>query len=123
MTTPPFMWWIPWGSLDWCIGSRRSSSWAARSRPTAGRTRSSRRCRRAAAPVICTGNLTVGGAGKTPTALMTARMLQEAGEQPMFLTRGYGGKLAGPVLVEPQRHRAADVGDEPLLLAHAAPTV
>ena len=89
----------------------------------AARMRLNRRGRRAAAPVICIGNLTVGGAGKTPTALMTARMLQEAGEQPMFLTRGYGGKLAGPVVVEPKRHLAADVGDEPLLLAHAAPTV
>jgi len=89
----------------------------------AAQMRLSRRGHRAAAPVICIGNLTVGGAGKTPTALMTARMLQEAGEQPMFLTRGYGGKLAGPVLVEPKQHVAADVGDEALLLAHAAPTV
>src|ERR1700720_4912987 len=72
--------------------------------------RLSRRGHRAAAPVICIGNLTVGGAGKTPTALMTARMLQEAGEQPTFLTRGYGGKLAGPGLVGPKQPLAAEGG-------------
>jgi tetraacyldisaccharide 4'-kinase len=73
-------------------------------------------------PVICVGNLTVGGAGKTPTALWIGRLLIEAGRRPFFLSRGYGGRLAGPVLVE-TRHHAADVGDEPLLLARVAPTV
>jgi tetraacyldisaccharide 4'-kinase len=74
-------------------------------------------------PVLCIGNLTVGGAGKTPTALATARLLAAAGERPVFLSRGYGGRVAGPVRVDPQRHGAADVGDEPLLLAGAAPTI
>lgn len=78
---------------------------------------------RAQCPVICIGNLTLGGAGKTPTALAIARLLSEAGERPFFLTRGYGGKLDGPVLVDAATHRAADVGDEPLLLARRAPTV
>jgi tetraacyldisaccharide 4'-kinase len=82
-----------------------------------------RRGRRAAAPVVCIGNLTVGGAGKTPTALAVARMLAAAGERPVFLSRGYGGALAGPVEVAPARHHARDVGDEPLLLARAAPTI
>ncbi|TMI99922.1 MAG: tetraacyldisaccharide 4'-kinase [Alphaproteobacteria bacterium] len=76
----------------------------------------------AGAPVICVGNPTVGGAGKTPTAIAIARMLIAAGENPVFLTRGYGGALAGPIIVQPQ-HTAADVGDEPLLLARIAPTV
>ncbi len=74
-------------------------------------------------PVICIGNLTVGGSGKTPTALAVARILIAAGKQPYFLTRGYGGELAGPVLVDTAVHRAYDVGDEPLLLARVAPTV
>ncbi len=79
--------------------------------------------RRAGAPVVCIGNFIVGGAGKTPAALAVARMLAAAGERPVFLSRGYGGKLAGPVLVDPTRHRAQDVGDEPLLLARTAPTI
>jgi tetraacyldisaccharide 4'-kinase len=74
------------------------------------------------ATVICIGNLTVGGAGKTPTAIAVARLLRDAGANPAFLTRGYGGRLAGPVIVAPT-HTAGDVGDEPLLLARVAPTV
>ena len=82
-----------------------------------------RRGRRAAAPVICIGNLTIGGAGKTPLALATGRMFKNAGELPVFLTRGYGGALAGPIEVDPLAHTAKDVGDEALLLAHVAPTI
>jgi tetraacyldisaccharide 4'-kinase len=78
---------------------------------------------RAAAPVVCIGNLTVGGAGKTPLALTMARLLKEAGDVPILLSRGYGGRLAGPLRVDLARHRAADVGDEPLLLARSAPAV
>jgi tetraacyldisaccharide 4'-kinase len=77
---------------------------------------------RARVPVVCIGNLTVGGAGKTPTAIAVARLLQAAGARPVFLTRGYGGRLGGPVVVAPA-HGAADVGDEPLLLARVAPTI
>jgi tetraacyldisaccharide 4'-kinase len=79
--------------------------------------------RRPSIPVVCIGNLTVGGAGKTPTALTVARMLTKAGERPVFLSRGYGGTLAGPLMVDPARHRAREVGDEPLLLARTAPTI
>jgi tetraacyldisaccharide 4'-kinase len=78
---------------------------------------------RAGVPVLCIGNPTVGGSGKTPTALALARMLMEAGERPFLVSRGYGGRLAGPVRVDPQHHRADDVGDEPLLLTRGAPTV
>jgi tetraacyldisaccharide 4'-kinase len=77
----------------------------------------------AGVPVICIGNPTVGGAGKTPLALAVARMLTAAGETPVLLSRGYGGRLAGPIRVDPIRHRAREVGDEPLLLAGAAPTI
>jgi tetraacyldisaccharide 4'-kinase len=85
--------------------------------------RLARRGRPAGVPVVCIGNLTVGGAGKTPTALAVARMLAAEGERPVFLSRGYGGKLAGPLWVDPMRHRAGEVGDEPLLLARTAPTI
>jgi tetraacyldisaccharide 4'-kinase len=79
--------------------------------------------RDAGVPVICLGNLTVGGAGKTPAALAVAQLLHAAHERPFFLSRGYGGRLAGPVRVNPAIHRAADVGDEPLLLTRLAPTI
>src|SRR5262249_32081040 len=88
-----------------------------------GQARLARRGGRAAGRVVCIGNSTAGGAGKTPTALAVARMLAAAGERPVFLSRGYGGTLAGPVVVDPTRHRAQDVGDEPLLLARTAPTI
>ena len=77
----------------------------------------------AGVPVICLGNLTAGGAGKTPAALAVAHLLLAAHERPFFLSRGYGGKLAGPVRVDPSFHHAADVGDEPLMLARLAPTI
>ena len=79
--------------------------------------------RQAGVPVICVGNLTIGGAGKTPTALAIAKLLLANHERPFFLSRGYGGKLAGPVEVNPASHRASDVGDEPLMLAQLAPTI
>ncbi len=78
---------------------------------------------RAGVPVICVGNFTLGGAGKTPTALWLAKMLQTAGEKPCFLSRGYGGDNAGPKLVDINTDSAAQVGDEALLLARVAPTI
>lgn len=78
---------------------------------------------RAGIPVICIGNFTLGGAGKTPTAIELARMLHEAGETVFCLTRGYGGRLPGPRHVDAHADAAVDVGDEALLLARAAPTV
>jgi tetraacyldisaccharide 4'-kinase len=90
---------------------------------TVASARLTRRGVRAAVPVVCIGNPTVGGAGKTPLALTLARLLQAAGEAPVLLSRGYGGRLAGPLRVDAARHRAAEVGDEPLLLARVAPTV
>ena len=78
---------------------------------------------RAPCPVLCIGNFTLGGAGKTPTALRIADILAELGARPAFLTRGYGGRFKGPIVVDPARHTAEEVGDEPLLLARKALTV
>ena len=72
-------------------------------------------------PVVCVGNITAGGSGKTPVAIAVGRALIARGRHPFFLTRGYGGEERGPVRVEGQSAEA--VGDEPLLLARIAPTV
>jgi tetraacyldisaccharide 4'-kinase len=77
--------------------------------------------RKLSVPVICIGNITAGGAGKTPVALAVARMLAEKGRKPAFISRGYGGRLKGPVKVDTAAHGAGEVGDEPLLLARVAP--
>jgi len=74
-------------------------------------------------PLLCVGNFTLGGAGKTPTAMLLAKLLAEAGEKVFCLSRGYGGSAAGPKLVDAHTDTAASVGDEALLLARAAPTI
>jgi len=74
-------------------------------------------------PVICVGNFTAGGTGKTPLAVFIARQLLARGANPVFLTRGYGGREAGPVWVEDGPGAARRFGDEPLLLARIAPTL
>ena len=82
-----------------------------------------RRGLNAGIPVLCVGNYHVGGAGKTPAVLALAKLLRELGETPVVLSRGYGGKLRGPIRVDPVRHTASDVGDEPLMLASSLPVV
>lgn len=72
-------------------------------------------------PVLCVGNYHVGGAGKTPTVLALTKLLRELGETPVVLSRGYGGRLHGPVMVDRMRHTAADVGDEPLMMVRDVP--
>jgi tetraacyldisaccharide 4'-kinase len=74
-------------------------------------------------PVFCVGNYHVGGAGKTPAVLALTKLLRDHGEIPVVLSRGYGGSLRGPVKVDPERHDAADVGDEPLMLARTVPVI
>ena len=114
---PPF-WWT---KADWRAYALWPFSWVY------GRIAGMRmdRARRAtsAVPLICIGNFTVGGAGKTPTAIAIARAARARGLKPAFLSRGYGGSLDVTTVVDPEHHRARDVGDEPLLLAREALTV
>ena len=78
---------------------------------------------RSSAKVICVGNLTAGGTGKTPIAIAIARALLERQRRVRIITRGYGGRTRGPAVVHPQVDTAMEVGDEALLLAAAAPVI
>ena len=62
-------------------------------------------------PVFCVGNYHHGGAGKTPTVLALVKLLRDLGETPVVLSRGYGGRLRGPVMADPGRHLAAEIGE------------
>ncbi len=84
-------------------------------------TRLQRRGVDAGVPVFCVGNYHTGGAGKTPAVRAHAAILRDLGETPVVLSRGYGGRLQGPIKVDPERHAAGDVGDEPLMLAQTLP--
>jgi tetraacyldisaccharide 4'-kinase len=75
----------------------------------------------AGVPVLCVGNYHVGGAGKTPMVLALVKLLRDLGETPVVLSRGYGGRLRGPLMVDLDRHAAAEIGDEPLMLARTVP--
>ncbi len=68
-------------------------------------------------PVVCIGNLTLGGAGKTPVSAAVRKRIADKGLRAATLSRGYGGRFAGPLRIDAQTHAAADVGDEPLMLA------
>ncbi len=74
-------------------------------------------------PVFCIGNYHVGGAGKTPTTLALAKILTGMGEQPFVVSRGFGGRLRGPIRVDAGQHSATDVGDEPLMMVSRVPVV
>jgi tetraacyldisaccharide 4'-kinase len=117
MIREPEFWWRPDAGLGWLLAPLSLPYSAI----ATGRLQ--RPGRRVAVPVICIGNPTVGGAGKTPSALAVGQILLRMQERPFFLTRGYGGRLSGPVRVKLDSHGAREVGDEALLLARVAPTI
>ena len=84
--------------------------------------RASARPQRAAAPVICVGNVVAGGAGKTPVVHALAHAAIGRGLNPAIISRGYGGTARLSTQVDPDTHTARDVGDEALLSAAIAPT-
>ncbi|MCH2037392.1 MAG: tetraacyldisaccharide 4'-kinase, partial [Rickettsiales bacterium] len=77
----------------------------------------------ASCPIICIGNATMGGSGKTPVAMKIASLLVSSGKSVVFLSKGYGGTISSATLVDPEQHTAKQVGDEPLLLCRIAPVV
>lgn len=114
---PPFWWkkgsWQAWllAPASWIYGA------------IAGRNMRKARRQDMPVPVICVGNFTVGGAGKTPTVVALARAAKARGLKVGVLSRGYGGSMDRTIVVDPSHHRARDVGDEPLLIARDALTV
>jgi len=120
---------VPLKEPSWWYGDGNSVA-ALALKPIAaiyGHISQRRMCRasskRSSLPVICAGNFTAGGTGKTPLAIVLSSMVRQAGGQPVFLSRGHGGRLKGPHHVSLQTDTAQDVGDEPLLLANHAETV
>ena len=116
---PPGFWWNP----------PERPGFAARVLAPLGRAYAAATARRVAregarigVPVICVGNLNAGGTGKTPTVIALALYLTGKGVKAHAVSRGYGGSLAGPVRVDERAHKAAETGDEPLLLAAFLPT-
>jgi len=115
--SPPFWWrkpgWEAWAlaPISWIYGAVAA--------------RNLRKGKRAplAVPVICVGNFTIGGAGKTPTVIALAQAAAAKGLKAGVLSRGYGGSMDRTTLVDLDHHRARDVGDEPLLIARHALTV
>jgi tetraacyldisaccharide 4'-kinase len=115
----PAFWWKPSPDIVAHLLSPAGAIYGA-----VAANRMARSGERVGTPVICVGNFVAGGAGKTPTAIAIARELAARGHKPFFLSRGYGGTATGaPVRVDPASHNAADVGDEPLLLARTAPVI
>lgn len=108
-----------WTKCGLLSNSLLPASWLYNTISKAARSRA--RSWKAPIPVICIGNLTIGGAGKTTVAISICRKLIERGQHPHFLSRGYGRQTTAIQRVDPAKHGIAEVGDEPLLLAQVAP--
>ncbi|MCQ8239456.1 tetraacyldisaccharide 4'-kinase [Rhizosaccharibacter radicis] len=113
---PPAFWYDP--DAQWLPALLSPAAAATRALT---RRRLRRPGRHAGVPVICCGNLSVGGTGKTTLVLDLAHRFQARGRRVHLLIRGYGGARQHALRVDPERHDAADVGDEALLLAGTAP--
>ncbi|MBL0370600.1 tetraacyldisaccharide 4'-kinase [Rhizobium sp. KVB221] len=111
---PPFW----WKKGDWRAWALAPASWIYGA--IAGRNMKKAKRLEMEVPVICVGNFTVGGAGKTPTVIALARAARAKGFKPGVLSRGYGGGMDRTTVVDHAHHRAKDVGDEPLLIAREA---
>jgi tetraacyldisaccharide 4'-kinase len=114
---PPF-WWKKGGLQAWLLAP---VSWIYGA--IAGRTMRRAKRLEMPVPVICVGNFTIGGAGKTPTVITLARAAKARGLKAGVLSRGYGGSIDRTTIVDPMHHDAKAVGDEPLLIAREALTV
>lgn len=113
MSRAPAFWFLP--QPDWRAQVLRPLG-ALYANATARRLARGRR-RKMDIPVVCVGNINAGGTGKTPTVMAVVEHLRGLFHEPHIVSRGHGGRLEGPVRVDPAKHKAADVGDEPLLLA------
>ncbi|WP_159965713.1 tetraacyldisaccharide 4'-kinase [Profundibacterium mesophilum] len=116
---PPAFWQRPAADPGWAARAAAPLS-ALYAAATARRVARAPR-RRAGIPVICAGNINVGGTGKTPTVIALIERLTARGRAPHVISRGYGGSESGPLRVDPLRHDAARTGDEPLLISAFAP--
>lgn len=117
MPRAPEFWRAPPGAMARALAPL---GWAYGAVAAARMTRAGARLEK---PVICVGNLTAGGAGKTPTTIAVARILRDMRRAPFVVSRGYGGTATGPLRVDAARHDAAMVGDEPLEIAAHAPVI